>query len=102
MRIVLLDDSRAHNAQMRQAIENICGDAHIPAEIALEATCFDEVAAYAAGNPPLTVYFFDIQLEEEKTGVDVCRALRRENVRDRFIFVSAYPHYALDCLNVHA
>lgn len=102
MRIVLLDDSRAHNAQMRQAIENICGDAHIPAEIALEATCFDEVAAYVAGNPPLTVYFFDIQLEEEKTGVDVCRALRRENVRDRFIFVSAYPHYALDCLNVHA
>ena len=34
--------------------------------------------------------------------MDVCRALRRENVRDRFIFVSAYPHYALDCLNVHA
>lgn len=102
MNIVLLDDVGSHNAQLKQAILDICRRENLPAEIALEATRFEQVLEYAASNPPLTVYFLDIRLDQEKTGLDVCRLLRRDEVRDRCVFVSAYPHYALDCLRVHA
>ena len=102
MNIVLLDDSSAHNAQLRAAIQRICDVEKLPCEFKLVATRFEDVLKYAQSNPPLTVYFLDICLEAQKTGVDLCRLLPRENVRDRYIFVSAYPHYALECLNVHA
>ena len=102
MNIVLLDDSPSHNAQMREAILNIASREQLPLEIALTATTFEEVEAYAAGNPPKTLYFLDIRLEANETGIDLCRALTRSDVRDRFVFVSAYPNYALDCLKVHA
>ena len=102
MRIVLLDDSGAHNNQMCAAIQKIAAEAQIPIEIVLQTTRFDDVLAYAAENPPATVYFLDIQLSESRTGLDLCRALRRDSVRDRFIFVSAYAHFALECLNLHA
>ena len=102
MNIALLDDSSAHNAQMREAILRICREEQLPVEIRLEATTFEEIQAYAASDPPQTVYFMDIRLEAPQTGIDICRHITRENVRDRYIFVSAYPHYALDCLNVHA
>lgn len=102
MNIVLLDNSSAHNAQLRAAIQRICDAEGLPCEFRLEATQFEEVLQYAESNPPQTVYFLDIQLETQKTGIDLCRLLPRENVRDRYIFVSAYPHYALECLNVHA
>ena len=96
MNIVLLDNVAAHNAQMRMVIQRICDEERLPCEFKLEATSFEEVIEYAESNPPLTVYFLDIRLEAEKTGIDLCRLLPRENVRDRYIFVSAYPHYALD------
>ena len=102
MNIVLLDDSPAHNAQMRRAIEDIAKRENLPAEVVLEATAFEELEAYAAGNPPKTLYFLDIRLETNETGIDACRALTRSDVHDRFVFVSAYPNYALDCLKVHA
>ena len=102
MNIVLLDDIGSHNQQLKSTLLGILEKNHIPGEIALEATRFEEVLAYAGSNPPLTVYFLDIRLEQEQTGLDICRQLRREGVRDRFVFVSAYPHYALDCLKVHA
>lgn len=87
---------------MRRAIEDIATRENLPARVVLEATTFEELEAYAAGNPPKTLYFLDIRLETDGTGIDACRALTRSDVRDRFVFVSAYPNYALDCLNVHA
>lgn len=102
MNIVLLDDVEQHNAQFRSVLTRVLEEEHIEALIALEATRAEEVLEYARTNPPLTVYFLDIRLEQPQTGVDLCRRLRREAVRDRFIFVSAYPHYAMECLKVHA
>ena len=102
MNVVLLDDVSDHNAQLKMVLERVFAREHIEANFALEATSLEEIMAYAATDPPQTVYFMDIRLEQEETGIDICRRLRRPNVRDRFIFVSAYPHYAMDCLKVHA
>ena len=102
MQIVLLDNCAAHNELMRKNIEAICNQNNIPAEIALESTSYDEVLAYKNTNPPATVYFLDIQLDENRTGIDLCRALRRDGIQDRFIFVSAYAHFSYDCLHLHA
>lgn len=102
MNIVLLDDTENHNRQMRASLQQVLDRRSIPAVIVLEATRFEQVLEYAASDPPATVYFLDIRLEQEQTGLDVCRQLRRDAVRDWFIFVSAYPHYAMDCLKMHA
>lgn len=102
MNIVLLDDVENHNKQFKALLLDAIQKRHIPAVIALETTRFDDVLDYAASNPPLTVYFLDICLNQEQDGLDVCRRLRRDIVRDQFIFVSAYPHYAMDCLKLHA
>ena len=102
LNIVLLDDVATHNQQFKQTLTAILEERHIPAVIALEATRFEQVLEYAASDPPMTIYFLDIRLDQEQTGLDVCRQLRRDTVRDRVIFVSAYPHYAMDCLKLHA
>ena len=102
MNIVLLDDVSAHNRQLEAAMREVLEKHCILAKIALATTSFDEVLAYAKSDPPLTAYFLDIQLNQEETGLDICRQLRRENVRDRVVFVSAYPHFALACLKLHA
>ena len=102
MNIVLLDDSSNHNQQLRKSLSLILEDSHISAVISLEATTLEEVLEYSASNPPPTVYFLDIRLEQEQTGLEICRKLQRKAVRDQFVFVSAYPHYAMDCLKVHA
>ena len=51
MNIALLDDSSAHNAQMREAILRICREEQLPVEIRLEATTFEEIQALAASDP---------------------------------------------------
>ena len=103
MNIVLLDDCGGHNELLRMMLAQICKRNRIPVVFALQATQLVEVLTYAASkHHPQTVYFLDIQLEQEQTGIDICRELHRDGVRDRFIFVSAYPQYALDCLKVHA
>lgn len=103
MNIVLLDDCGSHNEVLQMMLSQICERNKIPVVFALQATRLEEVLAYAASmSHPQTVYFLDIQLEQEQTGIDICRQLHRDGVRDRFIFVSAYPQYAMDCLKVHA
>ena len=102
MNIVLLDDLSGHNTLLKLMLERIIEKHGLPAQIALTATDFSQVLDYAKSNPPLTVYFLDIRLEQAQNGLDVLRSVRRDDVRDHFIIVSAYPHYAMDCLKAHA
>lgn len=102
MNFVLLDDTAEHNRLMRQLLLDVCDAEGIKANIALEATDIKEVLDYASFNPPTTVYLLDIQLEQDRSGLDLCRRLEMERTGDFFIFVTAYPNYALDCLKLHA
>ena len=102
MNIVLLDDVRSHNQILKTAVNNVLRKNGLPGKIVLEATDFEQVLDYASKDPPLTLYFLDIRLEQAQNGLDVLRQVRRTGIRDRFIIVTAYPHYALDCLKAHA
>lgn len=102
MNFVLLDDIADHNRLMRQLLLDVCDAEGIEANIALETTDIKEAFDYAALDPPATVYLLDIQLEQGQSGLDLCRRLGMERTGDFFIFVTAYPNYALDCLKLHA
>ena len=102
MNIVLLDDSDRHNQLLRAALTTLIDESRIEADIVLEATRAEQVLEYAAANPPQTLYFLDIRLEQEPSGLELCQRIQARRSGDRFIFVSAYPHYALDCLKLHA
>lgn len=102
MNFVLLDDVASHNRLLGQMLLDICKSENIEANIALEASNFNAVLEYAASNPPQTIYLLDICLEQEQTGLDICRRLVQNRTGDHFIFVTAYPLYALDCLKLHA
>lgn len=102
MNFVLLDDVAAHNRLLRRLLLDVCCAEGIEANIALETTDMQAVMDYAALDPPATVYLLDIQLEQEQTGLDLCRKLGKDRPGDFFIFITAYPHYALECLKLHA
>ena len=102
MNIVLLDDNATHNKLLRMNLEQLMQQYAIPGQVVLEATDFQQVLGYAAGDPPMTIYFMDILLEQELNGIETIMRLRRRCIKDQFIIVSAYPHYALESLKVHA
>ena len=102
MNFVLLDDVASHNHLMGKMLLDVCKSENIEAHIALEASDINAVLNYAALDPPPSVYLLDIRLEQEQTGLDICRMLSRDRTGDYFIFVTAYPDYAFDCLKLHA
>lgn len=102
LNFVLLDDVASHNRIMEQMLMCICEEEGIPANTALKASNFEDVLAYAPPNAQPTVFFLDIRLDQDQSGLDVCRRLSQERLDDYFIFVTAYPNHALDCLKLHA
>ncbi len=102
LNFVLLDDVASHNRIMEQMLLGVCGEEDIPVNIALKASNFEDVLSYVPPNAQPTVFLLDIRLDQEQNGLDVCRRLSRERPDDYFIFVTAYPNYALECLKLHA
>lgn len=102
LNFVLLDDVKSHNLILEQMLSDICEEEKIPMNIALKASSFEEVLSYAASNIQPSIFLLDIRLEQEQTGLDLCRRLTQKRSGDFFIFVTAYPNHALDCLKLHA
>lgn len=102
MTFVLLDDVEKHNRTLEVMLKKVCEDVGVTCRIALCTTNEEDVRTYAASKPPRTTYMLDIRLHEEAEGVELCRALKRDEERDFFIFVTAHSDYALECLKLHA
>lgn len=100
--LVLCDDNPRHNQTLRTHIQQILPALPIQAEFALVTTDPDDVIAYVQSPHHQSVFFLDLELERERNGLDICRAIHASDKQAVVIYVSAYSEYALDCLETHA
>ena len=102
MHFVLVDDEKSHHEILKAKLEQACVLTGIPCDIALTCEKWQTAEAYAAKAPPGTVWFLDIELMDEISGIELCRRIREKNRRAYIIYVSAYQQYALECCQSHA
>ena len=99
---VLCDDNPRHNQTLHTHLEDILPNLPVEADIALVTTSPGKVIRYAQAPHEQTVFLLDLVLEQEQSGLDVCRAIREADDQALVIYVSAYAEYAMDCLETHA
>ena len=99
---VLIDDIAGHNNLLAEQLREACASIHIPCDIALITNDPAQVESYAKTCTQPTVYFMDIQLEENTLTLPLAQTIIKNNCESYIIYVSAHAHYALDCLHTHA
>lgn len=67
-----------------------------------ELRCALETLEFARANTACSVYFLDIELGQLQDGIEICRQLHQLDSSAHIVYVSAYQHYALECLRSHA
>lgn len=102
LNFVLIDDNPDHHSILTRRLNEICDQLHADAQVALMTTDYRQVLAYAAAAEGITVYFVDIELNQEITGIELCHRIRKNCPSDYVVYVSAYQQYALDCCRSHA
>lgn len=99
---VLIDDIAGHNDLLAEQLRKACASIHIPCDIALITNDPAQVESYAKTCTQPTVYFMDIQLEENTLTLPLAQTIIKNNCESYIIYVSAHAHYALECLHTHA
>ncbi|MBQ2952306.1 MAG: LytTR family transcriptional regulator DNA-binding domain-containing protein [Clostridia bacterium] len=102
MNFVLLDDIAEHHVILATHLRRICEENSWPCRVALEATTLREVLDYAATCREPTVYFLDIELEKQQTSLKLHEVIEANGCESYIVYVSAHPHYAMECLHTHA
>lgn len=102
MNLVLLDDMADHHIILATHLKRLFDERGWEGHVALEATTVQEVLAYAAACKTPTVYFLDIELEKGETSLRLYEAIEASGCESYIVYVSAHPHYAMDCLHTHA
>ena len=102
LQLVLCDDNARHNQTMMHHLEKIMPRMVTPVRIGLATTDPREVIDFAARSDGDAVYFLDLEMESDLSGLDVCAAIRKHHPRAYVIYVSAYAEYAMECCRAHA
>lgn len=102
MHFVLLDDIADHHFILTTHLKQLCAERGWEGHVALEATTNQEVLAYIESCREPTVYFLDIELEKKQTSLRLFEAIEANGCESYIVYVSAYPHYAMECLHTHA
>lgn len=102
LQLILCDDNAHHNQTMMHHLEKILPGLAAPVQIGLATTDPREVIDFAARNDGDAVYFLDLEMESDLSGLDVCAAIRQYHPRAYVIYVSAYVEYAMECCQAHA
>lgn len=102
MQFVLLDDIAGHHVILATHLKQLCAERGWDGHVALEATTNQEVLAYAEACREPTVYFLDIELEKKQTSLHLFEAIEANGCESYIVYVSAHPHYAMECLHTHA
>lgn len=99
---VLCDDNPRHNQTLLAHLNRLLPKLPVEANVALAATSAGEVIAYAGRPHPQTIYMLDLVLEQDQSGLDLCRRLYALDPSALIIYVSAYAEYTLDCVESRA
>ena len=100
MQVILCDDDTAFLHSLRDELERVFGKLHINAEISVYGS-ISEISHDALSHCAMA--FLDIDFEDEEyTGIDLARALRRVNDRALIFFVTNFIEYAPSGYEVQA
>lgn len=102
MHFVIIDDVSIQRTLIEDRIAEVCGALGLEWSIALSTEKCQAVEDFAAVAPPDTVYLLDIQLEDEKNGIQLRRSIHELDPDGYIVYVSAYEQYALECCRSHA
>ena len=102
MQFVLIDDATEHNEILAKKLLAICKQNDWPGQIALKTTEPFDVIAYANDCRTPTVYFLDIELEENETTLSLFKSIQNLRHESYIVYVSAHAQYAMQCLHTHA
>ena len=102
MHFVLVDDERAHHGILQSKLAWACEQLKVNGEVALATEDWRQAVAYADQAAEGTVWFLDIELNDEINGIDLCRMIHEKNDGAYIVYVSAYQQYALECCRSHA
>lgn len=99
---VLCDDNARHNQTLSILLSQLIEKQRLNAELACVTTQPQDVLRYAQASAGQTLYFLDLELEQETNGLDLCRQIRKADKQSLIIYVSAHQEYALQCCQSHA
>lgn len=102
LHFVLIDDVPDHHKVLSLRLEEAAKALNQSAQIDLMTTEPQAVLDYAASAVEPTVYFVDIELNRDMTGIELCRQIRAVCPAAYVVYVSAYQQYAFDCCRSHA
>lgn len=102
MHFAVIDDTAIHRDLLTQRLQEVCAELALDYDIPLSTQNSEEILAYAAHAPQCTVYLLDIELAEERNGIELCRRLHEVDPDGYIVYVSAYERYALECCQSHA
>jgi two-component system nitrate/nitrite response regulator NarL len=96
--VLVLEDQALVRAGMRALIE-----ISEPSATVHEAASYDEAAACLAAHP-IDIAFLDIDLKDDRSGIDILRHIRESGLSTRAVMLSAHAEEAvvMDCLRLGA
>lgn len=104
LHFVLVDDNPEHHHILAGRLREICAQMALEGQADLMTDDYHQALEYAknAQEEEIAVYFVDIELQQDITGVELSRRIRSIRPSDYVVFVSAYQQYALQCCRAHA
>lgn len=100
LNIILLDEVAEHNSLLKTLLEQEITALGEQAEYRSAVTGEEAVAFAAQTNGP-SIYFLDIELGTESSGIDAAYKIHALDPDGYIVYVSAYQQYAMDCLHSH-
>jgi len=97
LNFMICDDNPHIVESTSKFLESIFIKHDIDANIALRSCNYDEIIDYARNNT-IHVALMDVELNSNKTGIDIAKELRKINKNVYFIFFSAHMQYVFDSL----
>lgn len=102
MQIVVIDDISIQRELLADKTREVCTSLALDWTLALSTGHWQDVERFAATAPADTVYLLDIQLEDEKNGIELRRRIHELDPDGYIVYISAYEEYALECCQSHA
>ena len=90
MNIVICEDDKKYCDYIKDVLEEHIATNDLNSKIVLTAYGPDDVINYINRNAEITVYFLDIKLCDNKSGLDIASAIREKDYTSPIIFITNY------------
>lgn len=90
MNIVICEDDSIFRKELELIIVKILLKNKLKSEIILSSGNVNNVLDYINSNIEKTFYFLDVKMEDEQSGIDIAKTIRRKDWLSTIVFISSY------------